>query len=630
MDSPRGSPGWLQNLVDGYMDIRSKHCDGLWKRVDELYRKDLPNISSWWSSDPTSLAGRIIQPPRIYSYVQGLEAVLFSRQPKFHVRPMSARQEKFAEVAERHLNAEWLADAALHAEMHLAIRDCAKTGWSWVLTELVSKDPKAQKRARDQRLKAMERVQQDPAMVSVIAGMMADEAMSGDSVNYADSETTYERNSRIYYNRLVSRRISYWQVACDPNATCLEDAEWVARNIVTPLDAVKAEPMFKNTSKLRATATLRGRFGDSSLYKGDVGSDAAVPEAYQYVSLWEAYIKNSEGGWDFKIFAEGHSQWLYEEDSRFDLGCPYSLLRWNQDGDSLFTVSDVQQVLDIISEEANLRTRLYDATMREMEDAFVFDSNILQEQQLTSITNVQGVGSLIPVPGLSQRGNINTVISLLPKTQKSQQLHAYLSIIQQNIELGTGLGANQQLQALKSDTSATEAAEISSWARSRADVKHFFFSQFVADIAMKRLQLACQFYTAEDIAQTAGKDGATLWAAERFTPADIKFGLSVAVEKGSMRPMSEEYRTQLYTTMLQESLSNPLAAQLYNVPEIARRLVEARGVPSGSDVLNPAVTQDNMAQASMQMQLLQAGGQLPGAGGPPPAPTNAAAVRTGA
>ena len=44
---------------------------------------------------------------------------------------------KVGVIAERHLNAEWIADAALHAEMHLAIRDCARTGWSWVLTELV-------------------------------------------------------------------------------------------------------------------------------------------------------------------------------------------------------------------------------------------------------------------------------------------------------------------------------------------------------------------------------------------------------------------------------------------------------------------------------------------------------------
>lgn len=636
MDSPRGSPGWLSNLMEGYQDLRAKYCDSVWRRVEELYRKDLPSMASWWSSDPTVLTGRIIQPPRIYSYVQGLEAQLFSRNPKLFVKPMSARQERLAQILENHINAEWQSDQQLHAEMHLLIRDCAKTGWAWALTEYISKDSKRDRKDRRMRSKGADAMQADPMLQAVAAEVLSQSAISPDSVNYEEFGATYERNTRINYNKICTRRISYWQMACDPNATCIEDAEWIARNIVTPLEYVKTEKHFKNTSKLKATATLRGVFSDKSAYRtSDEG--LGIPDSYQYVSIWEVYLKNKDGGWDFKIMAEGHPDWLYEEEDRFDLGCPYSLLRWNQDGDSLFTVSDVQQVLDIISEEANLRTRLYDATMREMEDLFVFDSNVLQEQQLTTIANVPGVGTMIPVPGLSQRGNVNNVISLLPKTQKSGQLLSYLAIIQQNIEQGTGLGANQQMQALKSDTSATEAAEISQWARSRSEVKHFFFSQFVADIAMKRLQLTCQFYGPEDIAQTTGKEGATLWITENFTPADIKYGLSVAVEKGSMRPVSEESRAQLYSTMLAEAMQNPLAAQLYNVPEIAKRMVESRGVPTGSNVLNPMVTQDAFSLGAMQMALgspqdpMQGG---PAGGGPqmrPPAqgarPTNAAAVR---
>lgn len=630
MDSPRGSPGWLSGLLEGYHDLRAKLCDTIWKRVDTLYKKSPSGISSWWSSDPTELTGRIIQPPRIYSYVQGLEAQLFARNPKFFVRPMSARQEKLASTLERHINAEWMLDAALHSEMHLTIRDCAKTGWAWVLTEYIATNAKKAQKTRKMRSELAARLQQDPMMQAIATEVISTAATGPDSVQYGDYGPTYERNDRVSYNKIISRRISYWQMACDPNATCLEDAEWVARNIIAPLDAVKADKNFKNTSKLRANATLRGVFSDRSRFQAQ-DSDASIPDAYQYVSIWEAYIKNDEGGWDFKIFAEGHPEWLYEEEDRFDLGCPYSLLRWNHDGDSLFTASDVQQVLDIISEEANLRSRLYDATMREMEDLYVIDSNIIQEQQISSIANVPGVGTIIPVPGVSQRGGLHNVMALLPKTQKSGQLLSYLAIIQQNIELGTGLGANQQMQAMKSDTSATEAAEISNWAKTRADVKHFFFDQFVTDIATKRLQMACQFYTADDIAQTAGKEGAAFWLSENFTPADIKHGLSVAVEKGSMQPVSDAQRAQLYTTMLQEAMANPIAAQLYNVPEIARRLVEARGVPQGSKVLNEEVTAGDVSTASMQMALMQGGGGPPGMqGGPPtapPMPTNAAAVR---
>lgn len=625
----RGTPGWSRQLIEGYLDLRRSRYDGIWEKVEELYRKDGDYVNGWFTKDPTMIQGRMIRPPRVYGYIQALESQLYTRHPRFFVSPMAARQEKLARYGQAHLNAHWKRDRTIDEDVHLMLRDTAKTGFAWALTEFVAQDPVKAQRDNRKRQKFARDLQESGEMGALAADLIAEQALGRDSVAFKESSVTYERDDRVIYGKVVTRRIPYWAIAVDPNAGRLEDAEWVYRQVFAPIDAVKRCPFFKNTEDLRPTAQLSGSFDGKGVTHRPLDSPFSVPEPYQYVILWEGYEKNEDGGWDFKVFAENHPEWLYEEKDRYHLGCPYTLLRWNHEGDTIFAPSDIQEVLDLIGEEMNLRTRLFDSEMRKMEDAWAFDQNVIKEPTLAAAMNIPGVGTFMPVPGLSARGK-GTVFQELPKNQNSQSLLAYLAIIERNIELGTGMGANQSLSAMKSDTSATESAEVAAWARSRSEVKHFWFKRAMEDIGLKILQQSAQWLGPDVISQTAGPDAGAFWAAEEWTPADIRYGLAVEIEQGSMRPPSDEAKAQLLATMIQEAMTNPIAAQKYNVDVMLEDLARFRGIQDGSKYLNPDFTPEKMAEMSMMMSLM--GGKM-GGGGSPAAPQgmgNAEAVREGA
>lgn len=612
MDSERGRPGWCRQLIEGFLEIRKKTYEATWEAVEELHRKDLTSQGGW--PDPMQLTGRLIRPPRVSGYIESLESQLFTRPPKLFVQPLSARQERLAEFAQQHMNADWRRSPALTNDMYIALRDCAKAGFAGALTTYTPRVGENSQRLRKQRFKLAETIQRDPETGQQLAQEVASQLVGPDSVGFEETVPTYERDDRAMRGFVSTKRIPYWMIAVDPNASCKEDAEWIARQIICPLEAVQRNPEFKNTKNLRPTAVMSA-FDRAHVARSELEKNLGIPEAYKYVSLWEIFQRNDKGTWDLRVLADKYPEWLYEAESPYDAGCPWSFLRWNHDGDHFLTPSDIQKVLDLIIEESHLRTRLFDATMREFEDILAYDKTKIKENELMAMVNIPKVGLAIPLGGMNGQA-ISNAFSFIPKPNKSDRLLSYLGILERNIELGLGLGANQQLSALKSETSATEAAEIASWARARSSIKNHFFETFIAEIAHVRAQIGFQFYNVDMFAHTVSREGLAFLLGEKFTVGDIQNGLAVSVEKGSMRPASDETQIQLYTTMIQEAIANPILAQLYQLPVLVLRRAHAMGVLDGSELLT-GVSAEQIQTAQMQMALMQQMGGKGGAGSPP-------------
>lgn len=618
MDSKRGKPGWMRSLIDGYIDVREREVAESWKVVATLYKRDLDRLGKAPFADPLSLQGRLNIPPRTHAIVHGNESQLFIRPPKCFVKPMSSRQERIAEILEQLLTAHWERDSFLNGQVRLCLRDTGKVGHSWMTTECWQENPNAERLARRKRQRMAERLQEDAVGGEDLAHQIAMMASSVDSVNApAQNQVAMKRDSRVVYRRIVNSRIPFWNGAMDPNATCIEDAEWFFEYMTKPLHAVKRDRSLKNTANLKANRSLRGRFGNAAQDLNRFGaSETNIPDEYQYVGIWSGFVRNDDGGFDKKIFAEDHDEWLFEDADHYDLGCPVSMLRWNHTGDEIFATSDVALVLDQIVEEIQLRTRLFDASMRDLNDTGFFNKDKISEAEFGQIVSLPGVGKLVPIANLGNL-DINQVITYPRRQDRTQQILPHLSIVQRDIEMGQGHGPNQMLQAMKSDTSATEASVIEARARAQEAVKAFWFDNFMEDVGHKTIQQAGQFYGPDVIAQSCGQEAAAVWVMEDYTPDDIKFGMAVRIEKGSMAPTNDEQRYQTYSEMVQEALVNPMAAMITNVPEAQRRRMLARGVQDGSSVLMPGVSAEAFSAASTKMALMKQGGTQGGGGSPP-------------
>lgn len=620
MDTDRGTPPWYQRLVDGYFALRDQYAKPHWDIARELF--ELEQFSGIQSSPTFGLVE--VQPPRVFGLVHALESQIFNRVPKFYVEPLRAQSEDLARWCEVAVNAQWYRDSKLHDETRAVLRDCILTGWGWMMSG-VEVDFAAARKARRARMKRAEEMQKDPAL-GVIAGEVLGEFAAGtDSVNVPETTGTYEMHSLQWHRRVFSKRVSPLEVFVDPNARSLDDARWVGRLIVADIEQVKANTNFQNTEGLRpskvfsAIPEARAQQAQQEIAggakTGAMYGMRLVPDAYQFVALYELFERQGDGTWDKIVFAHDHPKPLQMVKDAYAIGCPYRLLRWNQTGERIFAISDVQAVMTQVIEEREIRTRLHDQYMRSAVDTYVMNRQLFPTPEDLHPMTVPGIGMVYT--GNFDGHTRQQVMDLLPRNPQTGEAMNYLALIERNIEQGTGLGPNQQAAPLKSETSATEAAEIAKWATNRGQSKYDAFNHFVAGVAQDNIGLHAEFSTPEDMAVYGGVEAAKLWNREKFTDADIQFGLSIKVEQGSTQPRSDAQRVAAMQTVM-TMLSGPagvLWAQKFNVTEVLNEWARGMGFQTGSKLLNPEMGDEAFSEMAAQMMLMQGGAM--GAGSAP-------------
>jgi hypothetical protein len=514
-------------------------------------------------------------------------------------------------------------------ETRMATRNCILTGWGPMLSG-VETDYAAARRDRKRRFKVAEQIQSDPMLGDIQADIIGQIAQGMDSVDEPRRETNYEMTDLVWKRRVFSRAISPFQYLIDPNCASLPDAEWNGRIIIARLDAVKMNPDFENVKNLKPTAVFNGTPEARAAMSPEMGRWNRLPgygdQGIARVILYELFVRQPDGTWDKVVLARGHKKPIQVVKDCYDIGNPYRLLRWNHTSKRIFATSDVQAVMTQVIEERELRTRLHDGFMRSAVDNYVGSKQLFSDDTAIHPTTVEGIGNILLLENLAPGMNPDMALRPMARNGQMSESIAYLQILERDFQVASGLGANQQSMALKSETSATEAAEIAKWTNSRGRSKFAFCEEWASGIALDRLGLICQFYDEHDIAALAGPEAAKFWVKEKFTAGDIQAGLSIRVEEGTMQPKDNASKAiqlkDLFTACI-NPVTAPIANVYINAGETFQELIRTMGVPRGSKIANevpPEVTQ-MLSQFLMQMgmaQLAGGAGAAPGGGGGQP------------
>jgi hypothetical protein len=620
-DMKRGTPGYYKSQIEAYIELRKACAEEWWDFAYSQYERTDYHYSSGMGDDPNSLMGRFITPARVYSYTQSLIAQVFGQAPYFVIEPGTGRSEKLAHLFQVMQNDDWMKNYTKKRHVRRCIKDTSLTGFSWMWTGYESDFDKA-KRARARRNKIADMIQGNPNLGLITSEMLAEEALGTDSATYDPLEYTFEMTDAQYVDEVCSRHVPAKQIMVDPCCSGIEDAQWIFREVVADYDAVMEDPYLKNTANLQPSMEL----GD--LYLKATGSvrfkshwDSPSGQGRKkFVCLYLGYLRNRDGTWDYKVFANGHEKWLREVAAQYDVGCPVSCLRWNDLGERILTVSDIQQANDILLEERLLRTRLLGDTIRKMGKFIGYDKTAIDQTEMDSMLASTDEVVAIGFQGLNNK-SLQAAIGEIPTSSAVYDLANHLAIIEKDFERAFGLGQNQMFGAMKSGTTATESREVGQWVQARLTEKREAVEEFLASVCFNEIALKAQFYDEQKIAQIAGEEAAKVWVAEKFTRGDIQNGLSVSVHPGSTQPISEEKRAANLSQMVQEAIAAPaIMGQIVNVPEAYKQLLEARGVKDGSSVLMNLSGQQ-FSQMAMQMALMgqmQGGGQPGQNGGSPP------------
>lgn len=626
-DTDRFSVNYFEELIAGYEDIRDSYHRDSWELGLDFYDPRSSRGTAGWrdtlSGMRVGLDGIMelldIHPARVRNMIQSAEAMAMNQAPKVIASALSPKVNRVSRIMEVVANAIWQRDTTLLDSARLCHRDAWITGFAFMLTGFWSRSFGKEKMKRRARAKMAKNFLRNP-LADQLAAVIANEEKEGeDSIELDPKVLTFEHDERIFNQGICSKRVSPFMIVFDPDAATIHEVNWMGRAILCDHDAVIADPNIDNaddipTIAVKDVATMRGGIQQLGIPNNLAWHDQSGP--YRYCCLYEIFYRNDDGGWDMLVMAKGVEEPLRHEENVYAMGNPYSMLSWNRHGDSMFATSDFDDIKTLLLAERNALKRLHDGVMRSLLDTTILDRSIFPKAIDTEFILTPGVGLMgYAESGPGQRQLKDGVVTL-QQSRVTGEVIQYLSVLDKYFQIASGLGPNQIGLPMKSETSATESANVENWVKLRGGVKYAAMDTFMADVSKKTIQLVAEFEDYDFVGTYAGPEAAAAWAREDFTDGDIQQGLLIKVEQGSMQPRNDEQRASLAKEFL--GLSQiPQFAPLINPVAALKMYAEARGVMDGSDLL-VNVDQNSVQKAAIQLALMGANG-----GGPPPSLTQA-------
>lgn len=603
----------LQLWIEEWIQLRNRTVAPMWAAFRRAAEADA--FSPHWDLGALdSLSGYNIRPARVRDDLRATLARTYSRTGRFLGRPLRSRIEGAAEHFTQALNADWKMARHDHREIRYGIQSAVLTGVGAFCTTYDTDYDKAAN-ARRRRLRLAEQLQKDPNLAGIHSQMVVEQENAAPDLRGQPNEMTFEQDARMLKDRISTFHVPSEMLIIDPQATGAWDARFVGRFFFASAKSVSRDPRFNAAARKDAT-NAKHVFG-SELYEGlfkPHGQDLLAwyspgASASDLVCGYEVYVLEDDGTYTkvVALWGADEDQDLMRVESAFDFGHPYTFLRWNDYSDRFLCAPDPLHYWSHVIEERSLRSRHFDASMRQGNEVYAVDGEAISEEELRKFTYVPGVGLMCRLRNLGGK-DLRQVITPLPKQNLNSDVFAYSQILERDFSMAQGRGANQQMQAMKSDTSANEANNVARMSQSIEDLKVANVEDALSDIGTKRLQLICQFFDGDRIGGLAGP-AAREWFEKNSPDArDISDELGITVEKGSTAPLNGDTYLAELRNMLIESAQDQGLNALYDRVEIAKERMRVMGVPGDSKLLRKDATGDQIAQAGALSQLIRPGG----------------------
>ena len=365
--------------------------------------------------------------------------------------------------------------------------------------------------------------------------------------------------SVVVEDRPTLERVSPFDMYVDPEATCMEDARWIAQRIIRPIEDVRSDPRY-NYKARRST-------------KADavISSDWLSPEQKRKmdgdidrVTVWEYYdlVANS-----MCVFAEGADDFLIDPRSMpYVFGHPYEFIANYEVPDEFYPIGDLEMV-EAPQQELN-KTRSQMMNHRKK-----YGRKYLYRASALGPEGRQGLESNednIAIEVIDDNLPLQDVIMPVPITPMSGDLYQYSQIIEADMDKVSGVNEYARGSTPEVRRTATEAAMIQDASNARSAEKLALIEISIGSIARKVLQLAQQYMTGQQAARIVGAEGQPFWF--EYTHEDIEGEFDFIVEGGSTQPSNETQRRQQAVAMM-NSLA-PLVGSVIDPAALAKHVLQ--------------------------------------------------------
>jgi hypothetical protein len=350
-------------------------------------------------------------------------------------------------------------------------------------------------------------------------------------------------------------RISPFDMFVDPEATCLEDAKWVAQRIVRPIEEVRRDKRFRRSVRqnLQADSGLKIRWENDD--ERDQYSDLI-----ERVTLYEYY--DIEEGL-LSVCADGADDYLLDPTPMpYDFGHPYILLRNYDIPDAFYPMGDLEAIESLQEELNKTRTQMVNHRKRYARKYLYHERSFGPEGR--EALESDDDGRFVPV--VDENRPLSEIVVPLPQVPLAPEMYNHSTIIENDVNTVSGVSEYARGQMPEIRRTATEASIIADAGNARASDKLAMVEICIGEVARHVIQLMQQYMTRNQMVRIAGKNSEQHYVA--YTRDDIIGEYDFSVEGGSTQPLNETGRRQQAISLM--NALAPLVGMIIDPAELAR------------------------------------------------------------
>jgi len=570
--------------------------DQLWRRMVDLYR------GKHWPRTTVSNED-LIAVNLAFSTVNVIAPAVSVNHPKIVVTPNQPEDEDRAAFVEAVVNHLWR-HHDFRKPFRRSVKDFLifghgwlKVGWNFVEQERTLSDSERDELFIDAVGETDLFAMENPEMAG---DLPTDEQMAA---NIPDTAMM------VVEDQPFIERVSPYDIYIDPEATCLEDAQWICQRIVRPLEEAKKDKRYKASARknLGADSVLNPMFTPTDREQ----QDQYLQDIVDRTVIFEFYdIVNNK----MSVLAQNGEEFLVDPiPMPYAYGQPFVMLRNYDVPDYFYPMGDLEAIESLQEELDKTRSQLVNARKRYARKYLFHERSFGPEGR--EALEADEDGRLVPV--VDENKSLNEVVVPMPQTPLSPEIYNYSAIIEQDINTVSGVSEYARGSMPEIRRTATEASIIADAQNARAADKLAIIEIGIGHLARRVIQLMQQFMTGQQMAQVADRGGQNLFVP--FERDDIIGEYDFSVEGGSTQPMNETIRKQQAVSLM--NAVAPLVGVVIDPAALAKYVLQ-----TGFGVKNPdkfLIQPGQQTPQDLQAAQTESGGVLnPFGGAQAPIPDN--------
>ena len=531
--------------------------DALWRRMVDLYR------GKHWPRTTVSKED-LIAVNLAFSTVNVIAPAVSVNHPKIVVTPNKPEDEDRSAFVEAVVNHLWR-----HHDFRKPFRRSVKDflifghGWLKVGWKFLEQERQLGDAERDELFAE--------ATVETDMFAMENPEMAGDLPGEEQMMASVPLTTMtVVEDQPFIERVSPYDIYIDPEATCIEDAQWIAQRITRPLDEAKKDKRYKASVRknLSADSMLNPMYAptdreEQNQYLAGVVERTVIYEFYDIVNNTMSVVPQSGG------------EFLVDPmPMPYAYGQPFVMLRNYDVPDYFYPMGDLEAIESLQLELDKTRSQLMNARKRYARKYLYHERSFGPEGR--EALESEDDGRLVPV--VDENKPLSEIVVPMPQIPLSPEIYNLSAIIEQDINTVSGVSEYARGSMPEIRRTATEASIIADAQNARAADKLAIVEIGIGHLARRVIQLMQQYMTGEQMAQVSAAGGETLFVP--FARDDIVGEYDFSVEGGSTQPMNETIRKQQAVTLM--NAVAPLVGIVIDPAALAKYVLQ-----TGFGVKNP-------------------------------------------